>query len=453
MLVGAVALASEPPRGPVGPHPFDSYSAWNQYQPEIPCRWLMMELPTIPLSRRETKDFELEEAGEIYRYGQKIPHHAMGKYVYLGTKHLEIIVAKKFDPRAFLATGKGLATHKSMENYYFRRTGRHLADVVVFAGEDQEAFDEVGADSNRSGNWSGDLNSYWLGRQIRKEFGWVFTKETATTILDPKDKNNPKKKYKFGHVELTDRAELMKYVTFYQMPHGEELMELFDELGTLLVNIWREQESRVQAGQDESRQKYLELGQVVTDQVLEMPDAMRTSPILEATNFVQWIARLHKRSEAPFEFLYPFSHAHRWDGVILPIRNTWRNISEKKIDTPYYDTLIPYYIEPLIDYTEAEGLAFAKRRARGGEPGPAPMVTKEQRDQLRRIVADFRRLGPAPQLTPEIIEQMRIEAELAEEQRKREEQEAAEEKAEKEAEAAAKAAEAAARGESATETP
>lgn len=111
-------------------------------------------LNSAPLRRTVQPEYavELEIAGKIYRQEDELPPLTSGHYVYLITRHGDLLLARKYDVVAYLQTGRGLATHKSLLNMA-RKQGRPVDDLIVLGGEFQIAFDTIFSINNRSGNF------------------------------------------------------------------------------------------------------------------------------------------------------------------------------------------------------------------------------------------------------------------------------------------------------------
>lgn len=193
------------------------------------CKDLLLNPPAV-LEQTPTRLFpiELRIAGQLYQPGTKLsPLTESGLYHYIITEQNELLLTPSY-------IGQRLATHKSLVAYYQKDHPSHEEPRVVAAGDMIIAFGRLVFIDNRSGNFRGGEENLNYAAQVLRDFGIPFTSETDVHNHDPlrdKQARGHTPEGRAGHKFTIDiRREIRK------TPNGPELLALYEELGSLLMD-------------------------------------------------------------------------------------------------------------------------------------------------------------------------------------------------------------------------
>ncbi|MGZ3721805.1 MAG: hypothetical protein ACXVA9_02665 [Bdellovibrionales bacterium] len=202
-----------------------------------PCEEALLLAKPIPRTVMPLYPIEMDAAGQIIGFKDRIPRLETGFYIYLITAGGETLLAPKYDLQD---SKKNLATHKSLLEMYKRSNGTAEDPVIVAGGEFQMAFDQTVAIGNRSGNFRGDPQSLRLAVNILTLQGLPISRGTKISSVRvgeveddghaPQDRNLDSFRIQIlKDVAGSERGRALKsaYHRFYHL-----LRETFPRVGT-----------------------------------------------------------------------------------------------------------------------------------------------------------------------------------------------------------------------------
>lgn len=305
--------------------------AWAKLNPE--CEQILAGVAAIPRTVQPEYAVEIPEGGRIYAPGESIGSLPTGSYLYLVTSTGETLIAPKFDLKSLKANGKGLHTHKSLLNLYLRQKG--AAPSVVAAGQFAMAFDILVRLDNRSGNFRGEANRLPIAQMMLSALGIPFSEELQIVETNPKDPSQS------GHTpqdRSMDEYQLQIHRELAQDPRMAKMAALYEEMFHVLKSV-------------------------------------AASPTPEKVSFFLIDKAIaSKNFNGVAEMIIPYQAATSPDGFAWGIWNIDDKI-KKGIVSPLRDLsfVVPQQLATLVD---------------------APELTLLQKETLRRISRDFKRLRP-----------------------------------------------------------
>lgn len=178
---------------------------------------------------------EIESAGFIVPPGKPIPKLSTGFYVYLLLSTGEILIAPKYDVPQFIATGKGLATHKSLLRMYQKKKRKLPASWVLVGGEFQVLSPFVVDISNRSGNFKSKAKRFRKALRYLEDRGLPIRNWTTKRAI------NPRRKEDRGHTPESinfDEFKLAMMSDVERSEHGVSLRQLYDRFALLIAETF-----------------------------------------------------------------------------------------------------------------------------------------------------------------------------------------------------------------------
>lgn len=199
------------------------------------CESLLTDKP-VPWTIQPVYLVELESSGFIVPMDRQIPRLRTGFYVYLVLSTGEILISPKYDVKQFIASGKGLATHKSLLRMYSNRRHRNASNKVVLGGEFQNAFGAVADISNRCGNFRSRARRFHdKGLDYLQLRGLPLQDWTSRRAINPKcqeDRGHTPEDRNFDEFKLNLMADVEKN------PRGPVLRALYEKFFALIVETF-----------------------------------------------------------------------------------------------------------------------------------------------------------------------------------------------------------------------
>ena len=205
------------------------------------CEHLFLRFAPIAQTTQPTYKVEIESAGKIIGPSEPLPALKTGFYIFLILDSGEILFAPKYDIPKYIATGQGLATHKSLLKMYADSTFKSAAQHVVAGGEFQVAFGQVIDISNRSGNFKDlERSEDAPNRAPRldatvdffKGHGLAFDPDTKPRAIDPnreEDRGHTPADRDFDVFHLDFMSRLQKAAL------GPRTIDLYEQLHALIL--------------------------------------------------------------------------------------------------------------------------------------------------------------------------------------------------------------------------